>query len=94
MTKSHRIDRTENRLQNLALSQILPSCWPGVDKVVESGFFPTWCCFISFVQEEGRSYQLRVPGKAAGRVLEESGKDWMHGQSGMGDPDEIGHYSF
>ena len=52
-------------------------------------------CLISFVKEEGRSHQLRVPGKTAGQGDGESGEDRMHGQrmsrGSVGDPDEIGH---
>lgn len=50
---------------------------------------------ISFVKEEGRSYQLRVPGMTAGQGDGESGEDRRRGQrmsrGSVGDTDEIGH---
>lgn len=66
----------------------------GADKAVEAEDFPP-PGEISFVKEEGRSHQLRIPGKTAGQGDGESGEDRMHGQrmsrGSVGDPDEIGH---
>lgn len=90
-------DWEPDRLQSLCLAIIHTALLSGVVQIRRwrQRIFPHLVSLISFVKEEGRSHQLRIPGKTAGQGDGESGEDRMHGQrmsrGSVGDPDEIGH---